>query len=310
LPGCRAGRGSCRDSAEELDALDRAVRIHLDDPCALVIPPLSRLTWGRKPGPRRAPAAPGGPVTPGYRASRVAMRAVRSRCRALGFFLGRALPQRSSPPEFNTLCSHGSTDSHQRFSVSRARGRRRDGNPTAIAAPGRSGSACRRRHIGHTVSRAVRPLRPGRPQALRPRARMSGTPCGTAGPVIVSFASRRYGAASPRPRAGTGASRLRRGPPAAARAAPTMPPRPKSPGTTTPPAYASSGLHQHSQAGQAPASSCSSGSPAGRNELTPGQRRSSCLAAPGQGPDGNSQPARLPVALKVLLQLAEQTSVS
>jgi ubiquinone/menaquinone biosynthesis C-methylase UbiE len=34
---------------DELDALDRAVRIHLDDPRTLVMPHLSFLTWGRKP---------------------------------------------------------------------------------------------------------------------------------------------------------------------------------------------------------------------------------------------------------------------
>lgn len=34
---------------EELDALDRAVRIHLDDPRTLVVPHLYFLTWGRKP---------------------------------------------------------------------------------------------------------------------------------------------------------------------------------------------------------------------------------------------------------------------
>ena len=34
---------------EELDALDRAVRVHLDDPFTLVIPHLSFLAWGRKP---------------------------------------------------------------------------------------------------------------------------------------------------------------------------------------------------------------------------------------------------------------------
>jgi len=33
----------------ELDALDRAVRIHLDDPRTLVMPHLSFLAWGRKP---------------------------------------------------------------------------------------------------------------------------------------------------------------------------------------------------------------------------------------------------------------------
>ena len=33
----------------ELDALDRAVRSHLDDPRTLVIPHLSFLAWGRKP---------------------------------------------------------------------------------------------------------------------------------------------------------------------------------------------------------------------------------------------------------------------
>ncbi len=33
----------------ELDALDRAVRSHLDDPRPLVIPHLSFLAWGRKP---------------------------------------------------------------------------------------------------------------------------------------------------------------------------------------------------------------------------------------------------------------------
>jgi len=34
---------------EELDALDRAVRIHLDDPRTLVVPHLYFLTWDRKP---------------------------------------------------------------------------------------------------------------------------------------------------------------------------------------------------------------------------------------------------------------------
>jgi ubiquinone/menaquinone biosynthesis C-methylase UbiE len=34
---------------EELNALDRAVRAHLDDPHTLVMPHLSFLTWGRKP---------------------------------------------------------------------------------------------------------------------------------------------------------------------------------------------------------------------------------------------------------------------
>ena len=33
----------------ELDALDRAVRSHLDDPRTLVMPHLSFLAWGRKP---------------------------------------------------------------------------------------------------------------------------------------------------------------------------------------------------------------------------------------------------------------------
>ena len=122
-------------------------------------------------------------------------------------------------------------------------------------------------------------------------------------PVIAPSASCGCGTASPHPSAGTG-GRPRREPQAAARAAPTTPPRPKSPGTTTPPACGSSGPHVHSQAGQAPApSSCSSGSPAGRNELTPGQRRSSCLAAPGQRP-GAIANCPVPVALKMLLQLA------
>jgi hypothetical protein len=34
----------------ELDELDRAVREHLDDPRTLVMPHLSFLAWGRKPG--------------------------------------------------------------------------------------------------------------------------------------------------------------------------------------------------------------------------------------------------------------------
>jgi SAM-dependent methyltransferase len=34
---------------QELDALDRAVRAHLDDPHTLVVPHLSFLAWGRKP---------------------------------------------------------------------------------------------------------------------------------------------------------------------------------------------------------------------------------------------------------------------
>jgi hypothetical protein len=34
----------------ELDHLDRAVRGHLDDPRTLVMPHLSFLVWGRKPG--------------------------------------------------------------------------------------------------------------------------------------------------------------------------------------------------------------------------------------------------------------------
>ena len=34
---------------DELQALDRAVRIHLDDPHTLVMPHLSFLAWGRKP---------------------------------------------------------------------------------------------------------------------------------------------------------------------------------------------------------------------------------------------------------------------
>ena len=34
---------------EELNALDRAVRVHLDDPRTLVVPHLSFLAWGRKP---------------------------------------------------------------------------------------------------------------------------------------------------------------------------------------------------------------------------------------------------------------------
>jgi hypothetical protein len=33
----------------ELDALDRAVRSHLDDPGTLVMPHLMFLAWGRKP---------------------------------------------------------------------------------------------------------------------------------------------------------------------------------------------------------------------------------------------------------------------
>jgi ubiquinone/menaquinone biosynthesis C-methylase UbiE len=36
---------------EELDALDRAVRAHLDDPRTLVVPHLFFLAWGRKPPP-------------------------------------------------------------------------------------------------------------------------------------------------------------------------------------------------------------------------------------------------------------------
>jgi len=36
-------------SQRELDALDQAVRIHLDDPRTLVVPHLSFLAWGRKP---------------------------------------------------------------------------------------------------------------------------------------------------------------------------------------------------------------------------------------------------------------------
>ena len=36
----------------ELDALDRAVRAHLDDPRTLVMPHLSFLAWGRKPAAR------------------------------------------------------------------------------------------------------------------------------------------------------------------------------------------------------------------------------------------------------------------
>ena len=122
-------------------------------------------------------------------------------------------------------------------------------------------------------------------------------------PVIAPSASYRCGTASPHPSAGTGAGRPRCEPPAAAPGAPTMPPRPKSPGTTTPPACGSSGPHVHSQAGQTPAPSCSSRSPTGRNELTPGQHRSSCLAAPGQRP-GAIANRPVPVALKMLLQLA------
>jgi hypothetical protein len=34
----------------ELDGLDRAVREHLDDPRTLVMPHLTFLAWGRKPG--------------------------------------------------------------------------------------------------------------------------------------------------------------------------------------------------------------------------------------------------------------------
>jgi hypothetical protein len=34
---------------DELHALDRAVRIHLDHPHTLVMPHLSFLAWGRKP---------------------------------------------------------------------------------------------------------------------------------------------------------------------------------------------------------------------------------------------------------------------
>jgi ubiquinone/menaquinone biosynthesis C-methylase UbiE len=34
---------------EELDALDHAVRVHLDDPRTLVVPHLSFMAWGRKP---------------------------------------------------------------------------------------------------------------------------------------------------------------------------------------------------------------------------------------------------------------------
>ena len=34
---------------EQLDELDRAVRVHLDDPRTLVMPHLSFLAWGRKP---------------------------------------------------------------------------------------------------------------------------------------------------------------------------------------------------------------------------------------------------------------------
>ena len=34
---------------EELDALDRAVRAHHDDPRTVVVPHLSFLAWGRKP---------------------------------------------------------------------------------------------------------------------------------------------------------------------------------------------------------------------------------------------------------------------
>lgn len=37
---------------EELDALDRAVRSHLDDPRTLVMPHLSFIAWGRKPQAR------------------------------------------------------------------------------------------------------------------------------------------------------------------------------------------------------------------------------------------------------------------
>jgi hypothetical protein len=34
---------------EELDALDRVARAHLDDPRTVVVPHLSFLAWGRKP---------------------------------------------------------------------------------------------------------------------------------------------------------------------------------------------------------------------------------------------------------------------
>jgi len=37
---------------DELEELDRAVRVHLDSPRTLVMPHLSFLVWGRKPGSR------------------------------------------------------------------------------------------------------------------------------------------------------------------------------------------------------------------------------------------------------------------
>ena len=52
-------------SQPELDALDRAVRSHLDDPRILVVPHLSFLTWGRKPaGGKGALTAPIGSRRP------------------------------------------------------------------------------------------------------------------------------------------------------------------------------------------------------------------------------------------------------
>ena len=61
---------------------------------------------------------------------------------------------------------------------------------------------------------------------------------------------------------------------------------------------------EHSQAGQMPALSRSSGSPAGRIKLTPGQCRSPSTAAPGQAPRRDTESPGVLLAIKVFLQLA------
>jgi hypothetical protein len=140
--------------------------------------------------------------------------------------------------------------------------------------------------------------------------------------VIAPSASHSSGTAPPHQRAGTGASRPRCEPRAAARAGPSSPPPLRSPGTRTPPACGSSGPHPcgcqswprlrfpgqpdaaQAQPGRTGVSVITFiGFPGVGRNADPGQRWSPYAAAPGQGP-GKIANCPVLVALKMVLQIA------
>jgi hypothetical protein len=196
----------------------------------------------------------------------------------------------------DTLRSHITTDSHHRFNASRARGgppgpgraftrarrRRRDGNPAAVAGPGRSGSACRPRRSVSTDGPASHPPRPARPRVLPPgpqdQAPRTGPAARSSRPPPETAAEQRLHIRAPVPGQAGLVANLRQ-PPA---------PRPRGHRRRGHPeqrrhlpaghqvlTHAVAGhcrgggfprrraRYEHSQAGQVPALSRSSGSPAG-----------------------------------------------